>query len=74
MDKIWVLVIAVLIFLVFAFLVWKLTSGEIKKEYGTRMWNQWPNRLYYWQGVVLYGIGLTLITMLLLKWGNVLTF
>ncbi len=49
MDKIWVLLLTVLIFLVFAFLVWKLTSGDIKKEYATKMWNQWPSRLYYWQ-------------------------
>jgi hypothetical protein len=74
MDKIWVLLIALLIFVGFAFLIWKLTSGEIKTEYGTKMWKHWPSKLYYWQGVVLYGVGLTLITILLLKWLNVLTF
>ncbi len=74
MEKIWVLLIAILIFLVFAYLIWRLTSGDLKKEYGTAMWNHWPSRLYYWQGVVLYGVALTLITMFLLKWANVLTF
>lgn len=74
MEKIWVLLIAILIFLVFAFLFWRLTAGDAKKEYGTKMWKHWPTRLSYWQGVVLYGVGFTIITMLLLKWGNVLTF
>ena len=47
MEKIWILLIAILIFLVFIFLFWKLTSGGAKKEYGTKMWKHWPTRLAY---------------------------
>jgi hypothetical protein len=74
MEKIWVLVFAILIFLVFIFLFWKLTAADAKKEYGIKMWKHWPTRLSYWQAAVLYSVGFTIITMFLLKWGNVLTF
>lgn len=74
MEKIWVLLIAILIFLISTFLFWKLTSAYAKKGYGPKMWKHWPTRLSYWQAAILYGIGFTAITMFLLKWGNVLTF
>ena len=74
MEKKWILLIAILIFLVFTFLFWRLTSGYAKKGYGTKIWNLWPTRLYYWQAAILYSIGFTAITMFLLKWGNVLKF
>lgn len=74
MEKFWVLVLAILIFLLFIFLFWILTHGYVKKKYGTRMWKHWPSRLSYWQAAILYSIGLTFITIYLLKWANVLTF
>lgn len=74
MEKFWVLLIAILIFLAFVFLFWMLTSGDVKKEYGTKMWKHWPTRLSYWQGAVFYSVGFTIITMLLLKWGKILSF
>jgi len=74
MEKIWILVIAILIFLVFVFLFWKLTNSGAKKEYGAKMWKHWPTRLAYWQAAILYSVGFTVITMFLLKWGNVLVF
>ena len=73
MDKIWIIGIAVLVFAVFVFLFWRLTAAGAKKEYGTKMWKHWPTRLSYWQAAIFYGIVFTTITMLLLKWGNVLT-
>ncbi len=72
MDKIWILLMAVLIFLVVAFLFWKLVGVDAKKEYGTKMWNHWPTRLYYWQALVLYSTGITILIMLLLNWLNVI--
>lgn len=74
MGKIWVLLIAFLIFFTFIFLFWMLTSGDVKKEYGTKMWKHWPTRLSYWQGAVFYSIGFTVITMVLLKLGKILSF
>lgn len=74
MEKKWILLIAILIFLIFTFLFWKLTSGYAKKGYGKKMWKHGPTRLSYWQAAILYGAGFTTITMFLLKWGNVLAF
>jgi hypothetical protein len=74
MEKIWVLIIAILIIFIYTFLFWILTRGYAKKKYGTKMWKHWPMRLSYWQAAILYSIGFTFITMYLLKWGNVLTF
>ncbi|PWK19242.1 hypothetical protein [Xanthomarina spongicola] len=74
MSKKEILLIAILIFLIFIFLFWVLTSGYAKKEYGTKVWKHWPTRLSYWQAAILYSMGLTAITMFLLKWGNLLNF
>jgi len=74
MGKIWVLFIAILIFSIFAFLFWRLIGVDAKKEYGPKMWKHWPTRLVFWQGIILYSAGSTIITMFLLKWGNVLAF
>lgn len=74
MEKKWILLIALLIFLIFTFLFWKLTSGNAKKEYGKKMWKHAPTQLSYWQAAILYSMGFTTITMYLLKWWNVLAF
>ena len=74
MEKIWMLGIVLLILIIFIFLFWILTSGYAKKKYGTKMWKHWPTKLSYWQAAILYSVGFTFITMLLLKWANVLTF
>ncbi len=74
MEKTWIFLIAVMIFLVFIFLFWALTSGYSKKKYGIKMWKHWPNRLSYWQAAVFYALGFTAITMFILKWAHVLTF
>jgi hypothetical protein len=72
MLKIWV--IAISLFLIITFLFWKLTSGHFKKEYGRKMWKKWGARLFYWQGVIYTGTGITVVIMLVLRWVNVLTF
>ncbi len=74
MEKNWIILISILIFLTFIFLFWKLTRGYAKKEYGTKMWKHWPTRLSYWQGAILYSVGFTVITVFLLKWVNILSF
>ena len=74
MEKKWILLTAVLIFIIFTFLLFRLGHAYYKKEYSTKMWKQWPTRLYNWQAVIFYSLILTTLTMFLLKWGNVLTF
>jgi sterol desaturase/sphingolipid hydroxylase (fatty acid hydroxylase superfamily) len=72
MEKKWILLIAILIFLIFTVLFWWLTSGYAKKGYGKKMWDHWPTKLSYWQAAILYSIAFTAITMYLLKLGNCL--
>lgn len=72
MEKIWI--IAIMVFLIIAFLFWKLTSGHFKKEYGQKVWNQWGTRLFYWQGTIYTSTGITIAIMYLLKWANVIYF
>jgi hypothetical protein len=74
METTWTIIIALLIFIIFIFLFWKLTNGYAKKEYGKKMWKHWPTRLSYWQAAILYSMGFTGITLFLLKWVNVLSF
>lgn len=71
MEKNVVILIVVLIFLSFIFLYWKLTSkyGENKDS---KIWKHWPTRLWYWQAAVFYSLGLTFVTVYLLRWLNVL--
>lgn len=74
MEKYGILVLAIVIFLVGNFLFWLFTKGHAQKEYGKKIWKHWPSKLYFWQASVLYSMGFTFITLLILKWGNVLTF
>jgi hypothetical protein len=74
MEKKWILLMVLLMFLIYIFLFWRLTSGYAKKEYGKKMWKHWPSQLSYWQAAILYSLGFTAITLFLLKWGQVLTF
>jgi hypothetical protein len=74
MEKIWILLIAVLLFLGITFLFWKFTRGYAKKESGNKMWQQWTTRTYYWQFVLLVSGALTVLVLFILKWAKVLTF
>ena len=72
MEKIWA--IAISLFLIITFLVWKFFNGFYKKEYNKKMRKTWGARTYYWHFILMIsGVATTLI-IFLLKWGNVLTF
>lgn len=73
MEKKWIFLIAVLIFLTCIFLFWKLTGAYAKKGYGTKMWKHGSTRLSYWQAAILYSITFTALIMFLLKWADVFT-
>jgi magnesium-transporting ATPase (P-type) len=74
MEKIILIGIAILIFLVVTFLYWKLTRGYAQKEYGSKMFKHWGTRMYYWHGAIMISGGLTLMIIFLLKSANVLGF
>lgn len=72
MGKIWILLIALSIFLVITLLYWTLTREYAKKEYGKKMWKQWTTRTFYWTGALWFSGGSTVLAIFLLKWANVL--
>jgi hypothetical protein len=74
MENFRIFLIAIVVFAGFALLLWKLTSKEAKTEYGTKLWKHWPTRLSYYQGLILYSTGLTLLSLFLLKWINLITW
>ncbi len=74
MEKIWIFIVVILIFLTCIFLFWKLTRDYGKKGHGTKLWKHWPTRLAYWQAAVLYSVGFTVITVFFLKWIHFLPF
>ena len=74
MDNTWLIVIAILIFAINTFLYWKLTRGYVIKETGIKMWNNWTTRTFYWTGALWFSGGATVLVLLLLKWGNILSF
>ncbi|MFQ3172932.1 MAG: hypothetical protein ACI8W0_000012 [Flavobacterium sp.] len=74
MEKIWIIVIAILLFLISNLIFWRITAVHRKKEYGKKMWKLLGARTYYWQASIYISTGATILIMFLLKWANVLTF
>jgi hypothetical protein len=73
MENIWI--IAIVLFLIITFLYWKISRDYFKNEVVSKgMWKQWGTRLFYWQGVIFVGIGVTFLIIFLLKSINVLKF
>lgn len=74
MGKTGAILIGIAIFVIFTFLYWILTSGYVEKVHGKKMWKQWGTRMYYWQGALFVGGGLTVVTLYFLKSSAILTF
>ncbi len=74
MGKIEILLLALGLFTAITFLYWKLTRAYGKKEYGSKAWQQWTTRTFYWQGALFFSGAFTVATIYLLKWGEVLSF
>ena len=74
MGKTWIILIAIVLFLLVTFLYWRMTSDYAKKIYGKKMWKQWGTRTFYWHGVLFVSGGLTVMIIFILKWGTNLTF
>lgn len=74
MEKSWIIVLAILIFIVITFLYWKLTNAYGEKEYGKKMWTNWGTKMYYWTGALMVSGGITVGIIYLLNSTNILTF
>lgn len=72
MEKFWIT--AIILFAIVLFIFWKVTIDDYKKEYSEKMWKVWGTRTFYWQGAVIISGGITFFILVLLKWGNIMTF
>ena len=74
MGKVWVLIIAIVIFSKLSFLFYKSMNGYVSEAYGKKWLKIWGNKIYFWQSLLFVSIAGTALIMYLLKWGNMLTF
>lgn len=70
MEKIWVLVLAISLFLIITLIYWRFTRGYIKAKYGEN-YKIWGARTFYWQDAIYICTGLTFLILVLLKWTNI---
>ena len=71
MEKIWIILLAIAIFLLLNFLFYKSLIGYVKEEFGKKMWTLWGNKMYFWQSAIFVSTaGTALIMYLLLQWLN----
>ena len=74
MEIIWLIAIAVAIFLVISLFFYKILKGYVINNYGDKWLTAWGNKVYFWQSIILVSTGGTTLIMYILKWSNVLTF
>ncbi len=74
MGKVWVIILAVVIFSMVSSLFYKSMNGYVKEAFGKRWLNIWGNKVYFWQSLLFVSTAGTALIMYLLKWGNMLTF
>ena len=74
MEKIWIITIAIAIFLVINFLYIKSLKGYVKKEFGRKWLTIWGNKVYFWQSSIFVSTAGTFLIMYILKWSGVLAF
>ena len=60
--------IAILIFIVVAFILAKLTLKQQRKEMGDRVWKIWYGKSTYMQLLALSSFGITIAIMLVMHW------
>lgn len=74
MEKIWIISLAIAIFLIINFIHYKSLSGYVRKEFGKKWLKVWGNKVYFWQSSIFVSTGGTFLIMYILKWSNVLSF
>lgn len=67
-------IITIVLFIVIIFIVWKVTIEDHRKAYSKKMWTHWGVKAYYWQGVIIISSGITFLALILLRWGNIVSF
>jgi hypothetical protein len=74
MNKIWIIILGIAIFLLINLLYYKSMKGYVKESFGKKWLNIWGNKVWFWQSSIFVSTGGTVLIMYLLKLSNVLTF
>ncbi len=74
MGKIWIITIAIVIFLIINIFHYIGLRSYVKKEFGKKWLKVWGNKVYFWQSSILVSTAGTLLLIFLLKWTSVLNF
>ncbi len=69
MEKIWIIIIAISIFIITTIIYFKVTRRLIKKKSGHN--TKWGARMVYWQDTIYICTGITFLALVILKWTNV---
>ena len=72
MTKYWIIPIS--LFAIFMVKVTCISWKYYKKQYNEKTWKIWGLSISYWEGVATVSSGLTILTLFLLKWTNLLRF
>ena len=67
MGSIWIVILAVSIFLVVTVLYWKIMSRYNINILGAKNHKQWGSRLYFWQGSIFVSTVVTFLILYLLN-------
>ncbi|MRT94682.1 hypothetical protein [Ancylomarina sp. 16SWW S1-10-2] len=67
-------IISLSLFAIFIVLITWLSWNYYKKQNKEKTWKIWGLNISYWEGVATVSCGLTVLTLFLLKWINLLTF
>ena len=74
MNKIWIIITAIVIFLIINFLYYKSMKGFVRESFGKKWLSVRGNKVYFWQSSVFVSTAGTALAMYLLKWSNILIF
>ncbi len=74
MNKIWIIITVIAIFLIINFLYYKSMKGFIRESLGKKWLSVWGNKVYFWQSSIFVSTAGTALAIYILKWSNVLTF
>ena len=74
METMWIILIAIAIFLIINLIYYKSMSGYVGKAFGKKWLKIWGNKVYFWQSSIFVSTGGTFLIMYILKWSDVLNF
>jgi len=67
MNKIWLMITGIAIFLIINFLYYRGMKGFIKKSLGKKWLSVWGNKVYFWQSSIFVSTAGTVLALYILN-------